>query len=151
MSTRIVLVTGSRILGARDCPYGNDVREVLRGLLDRRDHPNGVIVSGGADGPDEWALAFAAGRGRYSRRYDIDGWVYDERALRVRQWSTPDASGPLDRNARMVDDLVRQRERGAHVEVVGLVAEWSKTKGTDHTLRLAKDAGFPCVVVRWSR
>lgn len=160
MSPRIILVTGSRVLGDHDCEHAPHARAVLETLL-ALSPPRTAIVTGDAPGPDEWAREWCYQHRPHALRvYALSGAVYNGLRAEHRRWSTEadDLANtlpervPLLRNARMVAQCAElQRSHDARVEVIGLVAEWSTTKGTEHTLRLAKEAGFPSVVVRWTR
>lgn len=58
---------------------------------------------------------------------------------------------PLDRNAVMVRETAEQRAKGAHVEVLGLEALWSTTRGTAYTLDKARKAGLTITHITFER
>lgn len=96
------------------------------------------ILTGGAEGPDQWATAWA-------RRSDLpwsvmrpDGTRLDDG--QVSRWS-PVPVYPLTRNLAMVRVVAEHAHRGAAL-VVGFVDPASRKHGTDHTLRHARAAGL---------
>lgn len=152
MSTRILLVTGSRVL--EGSPEQGDALEYLR-LAISRFMPT-VIVVGDARGPDAWAAEHVAIMAQSTkpialRLYSLDSWVTDERADTVRRWTTAEKFTPHDRNAAMVRETAAQRAKGAHVEVFGLEATWSGTRGTAHTLGKARAAGLAITRITFER
>lgn len=76
------------------------------------------------------------------RIYGLDGFVKHADGARIRRWTESEGFTPLDRNAAMVRDVARQARRGATVQVVAIEADWSSTKGTAHTVGLARRAGL---------
>lgn len=111
------------IVGSRDFPFGyassarGTVREVVRNLP-----PETVIVSGGARGVDLWAAEFAVFYGLQTE-------------LHLPDWSKGRGAG-YARNALIVADCDR------------VIAIWDgKSKGTAHTVSLARRAGKPVEVV----
>lgn len=140
MSARILLVTGSRALDGAPQPEHDQTRAVLRAV--RETFAPTVIVSGGAIGPDSWAVESAIDAGLDARVYDLDGCVRNAAGKTLRMWTKAPRPTPLDRNAAMVRDVAREARRGATVRVIGLEAGWSATKGTAHTVRLALSAGL---------
>lgn len=138
MSAHILLVTGSRVLASS--MHEERARTLLHTALRGADPT--LIVTGDADGPDDWAASWAAEHAIGLRIYALDGWVRDGGRL-LRPWlKEPRDAGafcrPLDRNAAMVRETAAQRERGAHVEAVALEASWSATHGTQHTIGLLR-------------
>jgi hypothetical protein len=106
-----------------------------------------MLINGGAEQGDRDAtkIAHALGIGCYE--YRTDGWIYvpDRVGMLCRMSRWWDAGGsvyPLERNRFMVSRCVQARESGWNVRVLGLVAPWSKTHGTEHTLAQARHAGF---------
>lgn len=138
MSTRILLVTGSRVLAA--AMHEERARALLTAFCEA--HAPTMVVVGDADGPDDWAASWAVEHAIDLRIYALDGWVHDGGKL-LRSWSKASRApgafcSSLDRNAVMVREAAAQRERGAHVEAVALEASWSATHGTQHTIGLLR-------------
>lgn len=151
---RILLVTGSRALEGSG---SEDAAKAVLNAVARAFCPS-VVVAGDARGPDEWAAAWVDElHGAVLRLYALDGWVYDEQRARVRQWScgheaereSKPHAWPLLRNRLMVRACAAQRAKDAVVEVLALEAEWSKSKGTAHTVGVARDCGLPVVHIRF--
>lgn len=153
---RILLVTGSRALA--ESSHEAQARAILSAVVFSLSD-GAVVVAGDASGPDAWAT-HDAGSGLlalHQRIYSLDGWVYDESAARVRQWSSGHEAEreskphawPLLRNRLMVRACAAQRAKGAVVEVLALEALWSKSQGTAHTVGVARDCGLPVVHVRF--
>lgn len=148
-----LLVCGSRSL-TRDPDRLAWVTDTLRAVLSPR--PD-LLVHGGARGPDEMADAEAA-------RVQVPDILtfYPNGTLRQRrvgsppvcatyseyQWHDGDP-GPLARNRAMVMYVFRLAPLGWTVRVVGLVDATSATRGTDHTLRLARAAGLTVERLVW--
>lgn len=151
MTARILLVTGSRVLA------GSDREQTARALLSALVFAlpdRSIVVTGDAPGPDAWAIESATSSLLSLRRrvYALDGWVYDERGERARRWHLDKtAPSPLDRNEVMVREVAEQRAKGAHVEVFGMEAVWSATRGTAHTLGKARAAGLPITRITFER
>lgn len=149
-----LLVCGSRSL-TRDPDRLAWVADTLRAVLSPR--PD-LLVHGGARGPDEMADAEAA-------RVQVPDILtfYPNGTLRWRrvgslpvhatysesQWSYASDPGLLARNRAMVTYLADVERRGCTVRVVGLVDATSATRGTDHTLRLARAAGLTVERLVW--
>jgi len=89
--------------------------------------PETVVVTGGAEGPDQWAEAAARARGlAVVHRPDLQGVkVYYQAAQRH-----------YDRNQRIIDDCDR---------VIAFVAA-DRKGGTEDTIRRAERAGKPVEV-----
>lgn len=148
-----LLVCGSRSL-TRDQDRLVWVDDALRAVLSPR--PD-LLVHGGARGPDEMADAEAA-------RVQVPDILtfYPNGTLRQRcvdepplvatyyfnEWHDGDP-GPLARNRAMVTYLADAARRGFTVRVLGLVDATSPTRGTDHTLRLARAAGLTVERLVW--
>lgn len=151
MTRAALLVTGSRALV--DSPCEEMARACLRHALDGID----AVIVGDASGPDAWAFALAVASGRIARRYCLDGTVRGAEDEKRRRWideatlaDTPPARAPLLRNAKMVADLAaRAAFPDWNVRYFALVAGWSQTHGTMHTVSLARDAGLLGRVVRF--
>lgn len=141
MNERILLVTGSRALVGSD--RERTARTMLRALVFALPDES-IVVAGDAPGPDAWAIesAMSSLLALRHRVFALDGWVYNERRERAWQWTHASAYTPLDRNEAMVRAVARRRAHGADVEVIGLEAPWSRTKGTAHTLRIASESGL---------
>ncbi len=149
MSTRILLVTGSRVL------EGSEFEDRAKRLLSMTLHSlpeQSIVVVGDASGPDAWAVEFTSRAKIGLRIYALDGWVYDRDMARCRRWHLDEktAPEPLPRNVAMVRGVAAQRPR-AHVEVLGLEALWSTTHGTAHTLGKAKEAGLAITRITFER
>lgn len=145
--TRILLVTGSRALAAAD--YEQRACALLAAHAEH--YAPTIVVCGDADGPDSWAASWATSTGRGLRIYALDGWVYDERLARLRQWHDGPASSPLARNVAMVNETAAQRAKGWDVEALGLEARWSDTQGTARALAAARGAGLPITRITFER
>lgn len=155
MTRRVaLLVTGSRVLAGSPCePIA---RAALRAALDATEGLASVIA-GDASGPDAWAVEDAVGRGLIVRVYRLDGTVTDAVARRRRWWphseeygSTPPARVPLLRNETMVRDLAARCAGGEwDVRCLALVAGWSQTHGTMHTVGLAHRDGIRVTTLRF--
>lgn len=120
-----------------------------------------VLIHGGATGPDSWAqeaiedrrddpgLLYAVTYEANGRRWrwtigDGDLWWSDDR------WHPADI-GPLARNRHMVETaLPEQVIFSLEPRVLALVDGASRTKGTDHTVGLARKAGFPVDRYVWT-
>lgn len=146
---RLLLVAGSRSLGENARAYLWAVAE-LRAALDAS--RGAWVLTGGAPGPDVWAEALALARGLRVIVYRPDGTRRDSDGPPAR-WGEPGTrrDAPLLRNAAMVERAVRAQFQGWTVSVLGLVDPASPTHGTDHTLRLAIDAGLPVQRQVWGR
>ena len=149
-----LLVTGSRSL-AKDPKAEAWARAILAEVIGALP-PGSALIHGGATGPDSWAHAAICARareagvvrwsycyrldGRLSRTIVVEGVAYD---LRASRWDDGDP-GPLARNVYMVNEaLPRAVAHGYKPRVLALVDSTSRTKGADHTVGLARKAGFP--------
>lgn len=157
-----LLVTGSRSLVDRAGAY-EGCREILLPLVRSA---NGVVV-GDAPGPDHWAYVAAADTRIKCSRWCLDGFVdLTPSGNRASWWNDKDPRPPpnrwpLTRNRRMVEalkDVMRADELFAKIAsaepfvrllCVGFVDPDSRTNGTDHTLRLARQAGIWCARYVW--
>jgi hypothetical protein len=151
----ILLVTGARALAdtAAAAIWAQDaIDEALAGMP-----RHGLLVTGDAAGPDRWALDVAGepfdnDLSRSWERWGLDGevrggLVYGSELLA--RWIAAYALAhvercrvPLVRNGAMVGCVAARAGRGARVVVLGLVAPWARTRGTAHTLGLARRAGL---------
>lgn len=152
IARRILLVTGSRALV--DSEYESDAVNVIRALVFALSD-GALVVAGDAIGPDAWALDDAASSllSLDPRCYSCDGRVYLDRKRTKpwRRWS-PTPAHPLVRNAAMVREVAEHaRDADARVRVLALEAAWSETKGTAHTVRLARQEGFEVTSVTFTR
>ena len=148
---RVLLVTGSRALadtGASEEWARSTLVEAMAFLRDGQD----TLVHGGATGPDTWAWEIAQGREHAVEAFYPDGRLRisypagSEHDDQHGTWGRLDRTrSPLARNAHMIEVLSLLRERECEVLVAGLVAPWSRTHGTEHTLRLARKAKLPTV------
>lgn len=149
-----LLVTGSRSL-AKDPKAEAWARGILAEVIGALP-PKSLLIHGGATGPDLWAHEVICARATepgvqlwsYCYRPDgmlfrspiIEGAAYD---LRDARWDDSDP-GPLARNAYMVNEAMpRAVTRGYEPRVLALVDGSSRTKGADHTVGLARKAGYP--------
>lgn len=139
----VLLVAGSRSLTSRGAWCQRSVEAILRELVGSAD----LVVAGDAVGPDRWAMLAAHSRELDLERWTISGYVQRERDSS--SWSPLKTNDPLVRNRTMVEH-VRDHylRRGENVLCVGFVdpvprtADGRRTRGTDHTLRLARQAGI---------
>lgn len=152
--TAILLVTGSRALVGS--PHEADAHNVLASLVFSLPAES-IVVTGDAPGPDQWATHYA-GSGLLSLRqrvYRLDGGVYDERGEMPRRWDRgledkrSDKGWPLERNRVMVHECAAALAKGhaSSVTVLALEASWSQTKGTAHTVGIARACGLALVHV----
>ena len=140
MTARILLVTGSRAFASTTHDAPRDRAQALLVAFCDIVAPS-LIVCGDAEGPDDWAAMLAAHRNLDLRVYGLDGSVSDGGRV-LRRWIPAREPGhrfnPLDRNHAMVAETQAQRARGAHVELFAIEAAWSSTKGTAHTIAIAR-------------
>jgi len=107
------------IVGSRDFPSRHLVERVIY-LLPR----DWTVVSGGARGVDKWAEIAAKHHSRETEIYEAE-------------WNKHGKSAGFIRNNTIVRNC----------DVV--VAFWDgKSKGTRHTIQLAKYLNKPCIIVR---
>lgn len=108
-------------MGSRDFSRPDLVREAVQ-IIAARD-PTIVIVSGGARGVDTWAEEEARRLGLTVEIYQAD-------------WKGLGRGAGMIRNKQLVQVADR------------ILAFWDKTsRGTAHTIKLAKEAKKPCFVV----
>ena len=151
----LLLVTGSRTLV--------DIKgavEWAQGLINRAIDDEGakLVVAGDAGGPDFWGLSLAHNRGLHISTWSVHGSLagthYDSWTTHDVPWATTEELRntaperiPLLRNQRMVQwvsEQARKKERRA--VCLALIDPASPTKGTQHTARLALEAGLDLVV-----
>lgn len=140
----ILLVTGSRALA--DTPAAERwARERIADAFER--HNPTIVVTGDAAGPDEWAVGPALADDCDVYVWRCDGsverrWATGAELQPMRRWTPtgPRKRWPLQRNAAMVAETTDQSE-GAAV-VLALHAPWATTRGTAHTVGLARRAGL---------
>lgn len=130
----LILVCGSRTLTTHPDARAR-LERVLVPLLTARP----CILTGGATGPDSWALDLARDRGLPWAAFLPSGIRLASRGHD--RWS-PVPVYPLARNAALVRHAASHHEAGASVLVVGAVDPASRSRGTDHTLRHARAAGL---------
>ncbi len=130
----LILVCGSRTLATHPDARAR-LERVLTPLLVARP----CILTGGATGPDTWALDLARSRGLPWAALLPSGVRQTDRG--TDRWS-PVPVYPLARNAALVRLAASHHETGARVLVVGAVDPASPKHGTDHTLGLARAAGL---------
>ena len=149
----VLLVTGSRSLA--------DNREAERAVSywfsDLNPLSVDLVVAGGSHGPDTWAELEARTSSIPYERWQLDGRVVESKyTYSDRRWypeSEPPAGPkrlPLERNAAMVQSVAKRALCGANVLCMGFVDPKSRTKGTDHTLRLARQAGIWTARYAWT-
>lgn len=157
-----LLICGSRSLAS--CIEAEVwAKTILRRELARAD----AALSGGAEGPDRWmrqeALAMSvSGKGPPFVEYHANGvrtfWrphpvVSSGYQPKRSRWCPDKNEDPLVRNEAMIAALLRKREQGWKVRVVGLVDGRflgnRKSGGTNHTLRLAWDHGIDLERLVW--
>lgn len=151
MTSRILLVTGSRVL--EGSAYEAQARAMLAAYASA--FAPSLVVAGDAGGPDAWVAEWAAAtQGVGLRVYALDGGVYDEHAAQLRRWPVLEETDgklllPLQRNASMVFETAEQQRKGAVVEVLALRADWATTAGTLHTWTSARVRGLRGALVRF--
>ena len=157
-----LLVCGSRSL-TRDPEATAWAKGEIEARVRALDPATSRVISGGAPGPDRWCKEAvfalrAEGIGLDLTEYLANGkrvyWQPQGAGRQVAhhgretRWHGGDP-GPLARNAFMIDGLVRLRVVGVESVVLGLVDATSATRGTDHTLRLARAAGLTVERLVW--
>lgn len=160
---RILLVTGSRALA--DTPRAKRwararLHESIAWMLDAE---AALLMHGGcwdgtrpnpSDNPDWWAHEIVVPNGIAAEVYTAIGAIEVHRrdpsspagaTATYGRWAAEGAAPtPLERNVHMIG-VAAARAKNIDVRVVGLVAPWSTTRGTHHTLRQARDRGFTVV------
>lgn len=150
MTQRAFIVTGSRALvGSTREPIA---RDLLASVLDSTTSDT-VIVCGDAGGPDAWVVEHTRSGSKCPRAqhvWALDGWIYDEHRRRVLQWSSEANAQrdenprrwPLIRNRLMIRGVAARAREGWLVDGIAIEAAWSRSKGTAHTLGVARDCGL---------
>lgn len=149
MDARVLLVTGSRVLGATLSAKAATRARVAWAIA--RLGP-AMLVHGAAAGADELAeseaqalgidtLAFPVELGHPMPTGELATAALSD-AEQERAWTYPPRK-PLVRNATMVEFCAHLRDvLHAKVAVLALVAPWSETGGTRHTTEKAEALGF---------
>jgi hypothetical protein len=153
VTARVLLVTGSRAL--TDTP---EAEAWAQDELARRITREAVrsVVTGDARGPDEWAHPDELGiwgvrwclSGDVDFRLGGDWWT-------EKRWLPRGTPRPSSHDAWAQRALARNRAMVTHVadcdpgnvRVLALLAPWSRTRGTQHTMRLAREHGLPVEVL----
>lgn len=153
----VLLVTGSRSLTERK----GASQQALK-ILYPLECEASLVVAGDANGPDKWALQMAEFEtGIPWQCFRLDGAIEHSRGIFGQlAWGSvvgiESRKVPLKRNAEMVrhveglrgavETLAPDNWTGPGYETrllcVGFVDPDSRTHGTDHTLRLARQAGI---------
>ena len=154
MADQVVIVTGSRALA--DSP---EATRWAREILVRELSEAATVIAGDARGPDEWAHEIAlAGRAGWQVRWQLDGRVM---ARLLFEWQEESRwhNDPMPRRgdregwrqiclARNVA-MIASCEGRAGTRIVGLIDAASKTRGTQHTLSIARSGGFNVTQFVW--
>lgn len=137
----ILIVSGSRTLATREGGEAWARGQIVAALADLAE--GGMLVAGDASGPDAWAINEAHARRIDWRRFGLDGHVCGP-AGHLGSWAMPAdlETDPRRRPLQRNDNMVRYYHEEATTLVLGLVDPQSRTKGTDHTLRMAHKAGL---------
>lgn len=141
---RILVVTGSRAFDV-DPRSRFWAKAAITGSF--ANHIPGLVVHGGARGPDTYAneLATWLGLPRVVFGLGVSGLAVlcypDGRARKINDAERYAFSGkdPLSRNDAMNRWAADQAARGHAVKVVGLLAPWSNSNGTAYTLVSARN------------
>lgn len=146
---RILVITGSRSL---NMSHGGSMqseswaKQLLRTALFGDHRPTFLVHGDCPNSPDRWAHELAMkGPEPYIQclAFNLDGWIYLNDG-QLRRWRDLDGreSNPLRRNDSQVTHCAKARDDGWDVRLVALIAPWAKTHGTEHTVGLARKAGF---------
>ena len=143
-SMRILVVTGSR---AFDVDHRSRfwAKAAITGSF--TNHLPGLVVHGGARGPDTWAEELAAWLGLPRVWFGVGGAGLavlrlpngHARKINDAERYAYASRDPLARNDAMMRWAADQAARGHAVQVVGLLAPWSKSNGTAYTLVSARN------------
>lgn len=160
MTARVLLVTGSRAL-CDTAPARGWTFAALRLRLSGDEAPT-LVVTGDARGADQ-AVSDIVPRGGpvgiavWELDGDVTVWSPGVALGHVRRWTDEmePACGdreawrrwPLKRNAAMAAWCAEKARDGADVRCVALLAPWSSSGGTQHTMRLAREFGLPVEVL----
>lgn len=106
-----------------------------------------LVINGGAGKGDRDVSRLACASGFFCIEHRTNGWCYapnlDGSYRQLNRWWGPKGSvHPLERNRFMVTQCAQARDAGWNVHILGLIAPWSRTHGTEHTLAQAMHAGF---------
>jgi hypothetical protein len=154
MMPTLAFVTGSRALKGR-----TDARGWLTDRI--ADLQPSLVVSGTADGPDQWAASVGGPRIRAhtGRFYALDGTVQTRDRSVIEQWTDAPTSphgAPhwqwkdrcLERDRVMAAWVIAQ-SNAYDVVTLALIAAWSKTQGTAYTVSLMRAANLSVVTETW--
>lgn len=142
----VLLVTGSRSLALT-----RESEAWARAILEPAVRECSRLVTGDASGPDTWASVYAQQLGKTSVLFRVDGTLTEYRRgascnVLTSTWAERESLTmwgpkrvPLHRNAAMVAS-VAARFPGA--TCLALIDPDSRTRGTMHTVNLAKRAGL---------
>ena len=143
---RILVVTGSRAFDVDDRSRFW-AKAALTGSFVK--YLPGLVVHGGARGPDTWAEELAAWLGLPRAVFELGGRAESKlphlrlpnssRLLHGADRYRYPSADPLARNDTMIRWAADQAARGHVVWVVGLRAPWSSTGGTARTLAAARN------------
>jgi len=136
VKSKPILVTGSRALD--DTP---EAKAWAVGVLHQELYGCTELWDGVCqNSPDAWAWEIVSSRDHLPRRmrYWADGRLYIEgvpTGMIVLRWKGDSVFHPLHRNDKMVSDFAELHPEGV---VLALRAPWSKTHGTEYTIREAR-------------
>lgn len=147
MSALLLGVTGARALAFTAQARAWAVAQIAEVF---EEHLPILLVHGGCpESPDEWAAYEASEHGcpcptlvyHASGKLEAVDWTPRDTPS---TWLLPDdVAGPLLRNTRMVEGIVRRkRAHGLDARMVAFTAPWSKSGGTHDTIRKARAAGL---------
>lgn len=162
--TRVLLITGARSLA--DDPAAE---AWARGLIAEALAGVDLLIVGDAPGPDRWAMSegrdLSHGVHVYWTRGKDAGWILvpdgEGEASYEGRWAPRGSpTGPLARNAAMVAHAARMLRGAADVSVLALLdgrkpavvqpGEDRPTRGTEHTVGLARAAGLTVDAQTWA-
>jgi hypothetical protein len=157
--TRVLLITGARSLAddpAAEAWARVAIAEALRDV--------DLLIVGDAPGPDTWAWEIAGNLvvdcDEYLTRGPHAGMISEHRGIGAptvtRRWAAADTH-PLRRNIVMVNVAKEMWEGGDDVHVLALLdgrkdsATGRVTRGTEHTVGLARAAGLTVTEKVWGK
>lgn len=145
--TRILVVAGSRVLSDRSAAETWAKRAIASACARLEVE---CVAHGNASGPDTWADDHAAWLGvprvvfaLLSSGRPVVMLGPRARPIQRAEHYAYDHRDPLARNAALMRWAADRAAKGHVVEVLGLVAPWATTRGTDHALRCARDLELP--------